>query len=167
MTSTETSTDVVEDIAGVAKRDGLRIVTAESLTSGHLSARLGVGPDAAVWFGGGVVAYHSDTKFKVLGVREGPVVTATCAEQMAHGAMRLLGADVAVSTTGVGGPGPSEGMPAGTVFITVATAQDTTSTRELHLEGEPDEVLDQCCDAALALLAEVLVDSSHDPNQRD
>jgi nicotinamide-nucleotide amidase len=159
-------TDVVDDIARVAKRDDLRIVTAESLTSGHLSARLGVGADAAVWFGGGVVAYHSDTKFDVLGVHEGPVVTASCAEQMARGAMRLLRADVAVSTTGVGGPGPSEGMPAGTVFITVATGQDTTCTRELHLDGEPDEVLEQCCDAALALLAEVLVDSSHDRSQQ-
>jgi len=151
------SEDLVADIARVAERDSLRIVTSESLTSGNLAARLGVGPSAAAWLGGGIIAYQEAVKFDVLGVDEGPVVTQTCAEQMARGAMRLLGADVAVSTTGVGGPEPSEGKPAGTVFITVATAGDAV-TRDLRLDGPPEEVLQQTCDAAVALLAEVVVD---------
>lgn len=100
MTSSE---DLVAEIARVAKRDKLRIVTSESLTSGNLAAWLGKGPDAANWFGGGVIAYHEAVKFGALGVDEGQVVTRICAEQMARGAIDLLRADVAVSTTGVGG----------------------------------------------------------------
>jgi nicotinamide-nucleotide amidase len=150
------SQDLVEDIATAAAKESLRIVTAESLTSGNVAATLGKGPDAATWFGGGIVAYHESVKFGVLGVDEGPVVTATCAEQMARGAMRLLGADVAVSTTGVGGPDPSEGKPAGTVFLTVATNEDAV-TREYHFDGPPEDVLEQTCAAAVELVAEVLV----------
>jgi nicotinamide-nucleotide amidase len=149
------SEDSVTEIAQTAQRDSLRVVTSESLTSGNLAARLGAGPDAATWFAGGVVAYHEAVKQGVLGVADGPVVTRACAEQMAHGARRLLGADVAVSTTGVGGPDPSEGKPPGTVFISVATEREAT-TRELHLDGPPEEVLRQTCDAAVELLAEVV-----------
>ncbi len=50
-------------------------------------------------------------KFDVLGVQPGPVVTPECAEGMARGVGRLLGADVAIAATGVGGPEPSEGKP--------------------------------------------------------
>ena len=147
--------DLVSSIADRAVEDQLRIVTSESLTSGNIATRLGAGPNAADWFGGGVVAYQEPVKFDLLGVDEGPVVTAKCAEQMAHGAMRLLQADVAVSATGVGGPEPSEGKPAGTVFMSVATSSDTT-TRELHFDGEPEQILEQTVDAAISLLTEVL-----------
>jgi nicotinamide-nucleotide amidase len=98
-------------------------------------------------------------------VDERPVVTRTCAEQMARGAMRLLEADVAVSTTGVGGPDSSEGKPAGMVFVSVAAKGDTV-TRELHLDGEPEEVLQQSSDAAVALLAEVVADSFDGRSER-
>lgn len=148
--------DLVRNIARAAQRDTLRIVTAESLTSGQVAARLGAGPDAAAWFGGGIIAYQEPVKFDVLGVDEGPVVTQRCAEQMALGAMRLLDADVAVSTTGVGGPDPSEGKQPGTVFISVGSCRRTL-TRELHIDGHPEEVLSGACEASLALLAEVVV----------
>jgi nicotinamide-nucleotide amidase len=147
--------DIVTSIADRAAKDQLRIVTSESLTSGSIATRLGAGPNAADWFGGGVVAYQEPVKFDLLDVDEGPVVTAGCAEQMARGAMRLFEADVAVSATGVGGPEPSEGKPAGTVFMSVATSSGIT-TRELHFDGEPEQVLEQTVDAAVSLLAEVL-----------
>jgi nicotinamide-nucleotide amidase len=88
-------------------------------------------------------------------------VTQDCAEQMARGAVRLFDADVAVSATGVGGPGPSEGEPAGTVFLSVVTAQEVTS-RELHLDGSPEEILEQTCEVAIALLADAVgADDTH------
>ena len=148
-------TDRVERIAELAAKSEVRVVTAESLTSGTVASRLGAGPNAADWFGGGVVAYQEPVKFDVLGVEEGPVVTRACAEQMAIGARRLLKAGVAVSCTGVGGPDPSEGKPPGTVIVAVATADDV-AVRELSLEGSPDDVLDQTASHCIALLEEVL-----------
>src|SRR5688572_10707278 len=119
-----TDSDRVERIAALAAKRDVRVVTSESLTSGTVATRLGAGPNAADWFGGGIVAYQGPVKVDVLGVEEGPVVTRACAEQMAIGARRLLKAGVAVSCTGVGGPDPSEGKPPGTVIVAVATGDD-------------------------------------------
>lgn len=145
----------IERIADLAVAREVRVVTAESLTCGNVATTLGTGPDASRWFGGAIVAYQEQIKFEVLGVPEGPVVTRECAEQMARGARELLMADVAVSCTGVGGPDPSEGKPAGTVMIAVATAQGV-DVHELSLEGGPDEVLEQTTSECLGLLEQVL-----------
>lgn len=145
----------VARIAEIAAERGLCVVTAESLTSGTVATRLGAGPSAADWFGGGLVAYQSGVKFDVLGVEEGPVVTAGCVTQMAQGALRLLSADVAVACTGVGGPDASEGREPGTVFIAVATEREVT-VRELALDGSPEEVLAATASECLVLLEEVL-----------
>jgi len=147
--------DRVKRIAELAAERKVRVVTSESLTSGTVATRLGAGPDAADWFGGGIVAYQEPVKFDVLGVEKGRVVNEACARQMATGARQVLGADVAVSCTGVGGPEPSEGKPAGTVIIAVASGEDVV-VRELALEGSPEEVLDETAAQCLALLEEVL-----------
>lgn len=145
----------VERIADLAAEQEVTIATSESLTCGNLAKTLGAGPSAADWFRGGIVAYQEPVKFDVLGVPEGPVVTAECAEQMAKGARSLLGADLVVSTTGVGGPDPSEGKPAGTVFLALATA-DGCTVRERKFDGEPDDVLRQTTAECLTLLEEHL-----------
>jgi nicotinamide-nucleotide amidase len=152
MTSTD---ETVARVAGLAVEKGLSVAAAESLTSGLIASRLGAGPNAADWFRGSVVAYQEPVKFEVLGVREGPVVTAECAEGMARGVARLLAADVAVAATGVGGPGPSEGKPAGTVFVAVAVDGQVT-VRELDLAGDPDEILEDAATHALELLLDAL-----------
>lgn len=146
---------LVERIATAARDRGLTVATAESLTSGLIASRLGAGPEASEWFRGGVVAYQEPVKFDVLGVPEGPVVTATCAEEMARGVARLLGADVAVAVTGVGGPDPEEGEPPGTVYVGLALRGRVASAR-VDLDGEPEEVLEGTADAALARLADAL-----------
>lgn len=64
---------------------------------------------------------------------------------------------MAASTLPASGPEPSEGKPAGTVFVSVVRTQDTLS-RELHFDGHPEEVLRQTCQAALMLLAEEFAD---------
>ena len=66
---------------------------------------------------GSVVSYASEVKFDVLGVPRGPVVSDDAAIAMAEGACRVLGADVAISVTGVAGPEPQEGVPVGTVYL--------------------------------------------------
>ena len=147
--------ETVEKVARLADERGLTIAAAESLTSGLIATRLGAGPNAADWFRGSVVAYQAPVKFEVLDVREGPVVTAECAEGMARGVARLFSADVSVAATGVGGPDPSEGKPAGTVFLAV-TVDGRAEVRELALDGGPDEVLESTAAHALELLLEAL-----------
>lgn len=142
---------VAAEIARLAGLAGGTVAAAESLTGGAVSAALAKAPEASTWYAGSVTAYLSETKFRVLGVPEGPVVTPDCARAMADGVRALLAADVAVALTGVGGPGDEEGHPCGTVFI-ATSAQDGADTHEYHFDGSPEEVVAASVAAALELL---------------
>ena len=146
---------LVEAIATIASQHHLGVGVAESLTSGQLSATLGAGPDASSWFRGGIVAYAAEVKFDVLGVRPGPVVTESCAREMARGASRVLGADATVATTGVGGPDVEEGEPPGTVYVAALVGGRERCIR-LTLDGDPEQVLAGTTAASLDLLSELL-----------
>ena len=138
----------------------LTVATAESLTGGALCARLVDVPGASETVLGGVCTYATALKADILGVdrahlaRTGPV-DADVAREMAGGARRLFGADIALSTTGVAGPGPADGHPAGTVHIACAHPGGVAH-RELHLRGSRAEVRAATVEASLDLLAEVL-----------
>lgn len=148
--------EVVAQVAALARERGLRIAAAESLTCGRVLSALGKGRGASDWFAGGVVSYMDDVKFDVLGVEEGPVVTPTCALQMAQGVAKLLEADAAVATTGAGGPEAQDGQPPGTVFIAVRVGEETTAAG-FYFEGEPPDVLRLTTSRALALLLDRLL----------
>jgi nicotinamide-nucleotide amidase len=148
--------DTVEQIARHASESSLTIACAESLTAGGIAQALARGSDAASWFAGGVVSYMSEVKFDVLGVTEGPVVTASCAEEMVAGVTALMHADAAVAVTGVGGPTEEEGEPAGTVFI-ATRAGDRTEVSRHQFEGDPPDVLDQTVRTAVTQLLRRLV----------
>lgn len=141
---------------------GLTVATAESLTGGLVCAALTSVAGSSETVRGGVVTYASDVKADLLGVdprrlADVGAVDAVVAEQMALGVCRLLGADVGLSTTGVAGPGPSEGMPAGTVFVAASGPWPSgVTSRALHLEGSRDEVRRASVDAVLTLLGELL-----------
>ncbi len=134
---------------------GRTLATAESLTGGGLGALLTSVPGASDVYVGGVVSYATRAKVSLLGVpaelvaRHG-VVSAACAESMALGARRLLGADVALSTTGVAGPDPQEGRPVGTVYVAVATGEGV-DVRSLSLPGDRSAVRAGACAAAVDL----------------
>lgn len=151
-----------EDRAGAIadhfREHDLRLAVAESLTGGMVCSALARMPAASSWLVGGVVAYISDVKHEVLGVDPGPVVTEAAALQMARGVTRLLGADVAVSVTGVGGPDPEEGKPVGTVWVGVCTAEGSRAYF-LQLDGDPPTICETACDEALRLLEEHLTAS--------
>ena len=149
---------VVEAIASLAKRHQIHVGVAESLTSGALSASLGAGPDASTWFRGAVVAYDAEVKADVLGVRSSQLVTADCARQMARGAMRVLGTEAAVATTGVGGPDPEEGEPPGTVYV-AAVVHDHDHCERFEFGGGPDDVLASTISRAQRMLLEVMGDA--------
>lgn len=150
---------VAKLIADLTRR-GLSIATAESLTGGGLVARLVDVPGASHVVRGGVCTYAVDTKASVLGVSEsrltltGPV-DEQVARQMAVGVCLLFGASIGLSTTGVAGPGPADGFPAGTVHIACAHPAGVEH-RLLHLEGDRAQVRAGAIDAALTLLRDVL-----------
>jgi nicotinamide-nucleotide amidase len=137
---------------------GGTVAVAESLTAGKIASHLGAAENSSSWFAGGVVAYTNETKYSVLGVDRGPVMTASCAEQMADGVAELLTADVAVAVTGVGGPGPEEGKDAGTVYLS-GRAGTRKVSEELELGGDPVEVIEATTLHALQMLVALLRES--------
>jgi nicotinamide-nucleotide amidase len=146
----------------------LTIGTAESLTGGRLVARLVDVPGASRCVAGGIVAYSYDVKASVLGLDRADLdargaVRAAVAEQMAVGAARVLGCDLALATTGVAGPGPDEdGVPAGTVWVALhdrrGPAGAATTSRRVEATGDRDAVRETAVAAALDLVAEALRD---------
>lgn len=115
------------------------IATAESMTAGLVAASLTAAPGASDTVRGGVVTYWSESKGELLGVSDiTRVVDATTAAEMAEGARRLFGAEVAVSVTGEAGPEPAE-KPVGTVFIGVSTPE-RTGVREMRMPGDRERI---------------------------
>jgi nicotinamide-nucleotide amidase len=145
----------VERVARVVASRGLTVAVAESLTCGLLANTLGAGPDASTWLVGGVVAYSTDVKRRVLGVRSQEVVTDQCAREMAEGVLALTGADLAISTTGVGGPGWEEDKPPGTVFVGTAWAGGAQA-EQFAFAGDPLQVLEQTVRSAITSLDQMV-----------
>ncbi len=127
---------------------GLTLATAESITAGGVVSALAAVDGSADWLRGGVVAYASAVVHAVLGVRAGPVVDREAAIEMAVGAMRVLNADVAIATTGCGGPESFEGHPPGTVWIAVAIGDDVEA-REFRFGGDPAAACRDTIEAAI------------------
>jgi len=126
----------IEDVVGGLLADqGLHLAVAESFTGGMIASRLVDVPGSSGWFKGGIVAYDSQIKFDLLGVMDGPVVCEEAARRMAEGVARLMGTKVGLSTTGVAGPEPQEGVAPGTVFVGIHVDGETTSV-ELNLPGD-------------------------------
>ncbi|PWI27576.1 CinA family protein [Pseudoglutamicibacter cumminsii] len=152
------------------ERAGLTIATGESLTAGMVASHIADVPGASAVLQGGIVAYQMSVKRDVLGVdaglleRHGPVHPEV-AEQMAIGAARACGARIGVSTTGVAGPEPHGGHPAGTAYIGWAVFDKAgTQVRArghelLQLAGSRAEVRQATVDAVVALGEQILADS--------
>jgi nicotinamide-nucleotide amidase len=139
---------------------GQLLATAESLTGGALADLVSASPGASESYLGGVVSYATDVKTGLLGVSQQTVedhgvVSAECAREMAARVRELLGADWALSTTGVAGPTSQEDKPVGMVFVGVA-GPDGVTARELSLAGDRAEIRARTCRAAVhELLAEL------------
>ena len=110
----------VPDILNRARRMGLRIATAESCTGGMVSAALTAVPGSSDVFECGYVTYSNAAKQHMLGVKTETLeavgaVSEQVAVEMAEGAGTRSGADLAVSITGIAGPGGSDHKPEGRV----------------------------------------------------
>ena len=113
--------DVIEALKGTT------IVTAESCTGGLIAKRLTDIPGSSAGVKGGFVTYTNEMKLSMLGVAETTLtkysaVSEQTAREMARGARVRTGADIAVSTTGLAGPGGgTDTCPVGTVFVGISS----------------------------------------------
>jgi nicotinamide-nucleotide amidase len=136
---------------------GETLAAAESLTGGLLSATIVDVPGASKVFRGGLIVYATDLKHTLAGVdaellaERGPV-DPDVALALAQGAARACNATWGVATTGVAGPDPQDGVPVGTVFISVAGR--VAQVRRLTLTGDRAQIRRAAVQAALALLQE-------------
>ena len=138
---------------------GKTLVTAESITGGCIGAALTAVSGSSAVYKGGVISYTNWVKEHHLGVPGEMLetlgaVSAPVAEAMAKGARKALEADVAVSVTGLAGPGGDEfGNPVGTVFI--GYADDHTSfVRHFLFTGSREEIRSQTAEAAVNIVLE-------------
>ncbi|MBT0565750.1 competence/damage-inducible protein A [Williamsia sp. CHRR-6] len=137
---------------------GRTIATAESCTGGMIAARLTDLAGSSAYVLGGVVSYADEAKTEVLGVdatliAEHGAVSEPVAAAMARGALARLGADTAVSTSGIAGPGGgSAEKPVGTVCFGIALAGRPVVTHTLRLPGDRADVRERATSIALHLL---------------
>lgn len=115
--------DTLDRLATLLTRDGLRVACAESCTGGRIAAALTSVPGSSAWFDCGCVVYSYPAKCSLLGLdrarldREG-AVSAWAVEAMCSGLLARCGADVAVASSGIAGPGGgSVEKPVGTVYL--------------------------------------------------
>ena len=139
---------------------GKTLVTAESCTGGGIGAALTAIPGSSAVYKGGIISYTNWVKRHILGVDEALLetvgaVSAPVAEAMARGVRERLCADVAVSVTGLAGPGGDEyGNPVGTVFVGYSDDNITISRRFLF-SGDREQIRRQAMEAALELILEL------------
>ncbi|MCH2144728.1 MAG: CinA family nicotinamide mononucleotide deamidase-related protein [Phycisphaerales bacterium] len=158
-----------EVVGGMLGARGATIATAESCTGGLIGGRITEVAGSSGWYGGGVVTYSNECKERLLGVpselleRRG-AVSEEVAVVMAMEAARRFGADYALSTTGIAGPGGgSEEKPVGTVWIGVC---DTTAghprawARRFRFPGDRTWVRDRTVKSALQMLRLHMLDAS-------
>lgn len=150
-----------ERIIALARRAGLRLGTAESCTGGLVAGALTMVPGSSAVVAGGVVSYSNAVKQRVLGVEERVLasvgaVSSQTAQEMAEGARHVLDCDLAVSITGIAGPGGgSADKPVGTVYIGLAHANGV-SARRYQFSGNRGAVRLQTVATALKLLDQCL-----------
>lgn len=143
------------------RRRGLTMASAESCTGGNIAALVTSIAGASDVFLGSVVSYSNDVKMKVLGVRPETLeahgaVSEETVRQMAEGARANIGADYAVATSGIAGPGGgSPEKPVGTVWTAIAGPHGTRS-RLLSLVGDRRAVIDRASATVLTDLVALI-----------
>ncbi len=142
------------------KKHSLVCATAESCTGGGIGKAITAVPGSSDVFAGGIISYANEVKAGVLGVRretleEFGAVSSQCAAEMAKGALALTKADLAVSVTGIAGPGGgTPEKPVGTVWFGLASAATGTVRTEMRLfAGDRAAVRAQSVEHAIALLS--------------
>jgi len=150
---------LAESVVDVARDKKMRIVTAESCTGGLIGACLTEISGASDVFDQGFITYSNDSKITHLGVLRKTLfdcgaVSSEVALEMAEGALRASNADIAVSVTGIAGPGGgTANKPVGTVYLGIAfRAKDASHILRNSFSGDRMEVRLKTVEAALTAL---------------
>lgn len=150
-----------EVVVGKLVSKNLKIVTAESCTGGLVAATLVNVAGSSACFDEGYITYSNEAKIRLLGVskesvRDFGVVSHQVVKEMAEGALKKAGADVAVSVSGIAGPsGGSEAKPVGTVFVGLSILSGEgckTETFHFLFHGTREEVRRQTVEEVLRIL---------------
>lgn len=153
------------EVGEALRGQGWTVATAESCTGGLLSSWLTDVPGSSDYVLGGIVAYANEAKCKLLGVREKTIekhgaVSAASAREMAQGAQQQLGATIAVSITGIAGPGGSTpSKPVGLTYIGAARGRYLIVERH-NFTGERGEIKRAAAQAAMRLILRLAGDAS-------
>ena len=148
--------DKAQGLVAALKERGMSLTTAESLTGGRIAAAITAVPGSSQVFPGGVVSYCDRIKHQVLGVPQALLerwgaVSEPVARAMAQGAAQVMGADVAVSATGLAGPeGDGSETPVGTVYLGLWIRGETFCRRYVF-SGDRSGVQNQAVAGALEL----------------
>ena len=154
---------VESQVGTLLAAQGLTLVTAESCTGGLLAHRITNVPGSSAYFLGGVVSYADRVKEDCLGVRHQTLlshgaVSEETAREMARAARQRVGADVALSVTGIAGPGGgTPDKPVGLVYIALSAADAELCERHVW-HGDRLSNKDQSVEAVLRLLLTYLQD---------
>ncbi len=152
-----------EQIISKLIEKNITVSTAESCTGGSLGKIITSVPGASSIYGYGFITYANEAKENLLGVphevlRSVGAVSPETALAMAEGARRVSGSDIAVSITGIAGPGGgTPEKPVGLVYIAIAD-KDGSEYRKLNLTGSRDEVRAKTCDEVFKLINEKISD---------
>jgi nicotinamide-nucleotide amidase len=158
---------VEEIVLDRGRERGWKLATAESCTGGLVAAALTAIPGSSDVIVGGIVAYSNEVKIAQLGVHaelieEHGAVSAEVAEAMARGARERLGVDVAVSVTGIAGPGGgTEEKPVGLVYL-YAETPDGGRGSSFSFPGDRDSIRRRSVVAALHLVRRLLEQNGDD-----
>lgn len=157
----EEEVSLEEVVVRQLKEHGLMLSTAESCTGGLLTGRLVNVPGASEVLKEGFITYSNEAKCKYLGVKSGTLeqfgaVSEQTAREMAVGASRTSGCDVAVAITGIAGPeGGTVDKPVGLVYI-ACHVKGATTVREYRLRGNRQKIREQSVIYALDLIRRCL-----------
>lgn len=152
---------LAEKTLEMARRKGLTLGTAESLTGGLIAASLTAVPGSSDTLVGGVVSYAYSAKELILGVDRNRLesegaVNGWTAKQMSQGAQKALNCDITVSVTGIAGPGgEQDGKPVGTVWTSVSDKHGSRE-RKFVFSGNREEVRKKTVAASLLLLQDAI-----------
>jgi nicotinamide-nucleotide amidase len=154
------TTELATAVLDACRRRGWRVATAESCTGGLVAAALTAIPGASDVVDRGFVTYSNKSKMDLLGVPEATLaahgaISSETALAMAKGAVGRAGVDLAVSITGIAGPGGgSADKPVGLVYLGLATAIASRSERHVF-PGDRDGIRHAAMIRALEMLQEL------------